>query len=385
MLNKNSKHSRHNHRRRNGSASTRVRAPGQELGHDAAAWRAVKTAAGAAGAALACAFIARKEWLPPKLITGVVSVVGAVFAVGGRSETLRAVGAGAMSAAGTQLGLMLLDERSRAAQLRAAVATKPSNADRIPPDALEPAFARARARLRWAPLGAAPLGDRRNAAESPPGATGETMQIPRIAETDVIPFVTTAADSATVDIRDTWGTQSTQDSHGAQPSHMVEVSRAAEAAHEIQSTHQAEVTHDAQAPYDAQAPQSSPSGLRSPSPLTDKPNSLDNLIGSIRTATVPGASAEVRGIGATACRAILTALETQVGQPLTAAPARATSPTVSLSGMLSHLASMPREQLIELLTNRLRGALPLGAPTRLVAGPRYHTIPIPQVHAQVSG
>ncbi len=372
MSNKNPKHPRHDRRRRNASASTRARAPIREHGHDAA-WRAVKTAAGAAGAALACAFIARKEWLPPKLITGVVSVVGAVFAVGGRSDTLRAVGAGAMSAAGTQLGLMLLDDRHRSGRL--AVPTKPSNVDRLPSDALASAFARERERLKWAPLGAAPLGDRRNAAESPPGAMSEAMQSVRTAEGDVFPFAAAASDRVAV----------------------------AEVAHDSPATH-ATVTHDLGARDDTQALQSSlgppsgPSGPRDPctsSPpstpdLASKPHHVDDLVASICIAVAPGASAETRGTGAAACRAILSSLETQVGPPLAAAPLAAaplavTSPTSPLSGMLSHLASMPREQLIELLINRLREALPLSAPTRLAAGPRYHTIPIPQVHPQVSG
>ena len=130
---------------------------------------------------------------------------------------------------------------------------------------------------------------------------------------------------------------------------------------------------------DAQAAQSTPATPSSPD-LADKARPLDDLIASIRAAVVPGVSTEARAVGAAACRAILTALETQVGQPLaaaTAAPTSPTSPTSPLAGMLSHLAAMPREQLIEFLLSRLRSALPPGAPTQLTAGPRFHIVTLP--------
>jgi hypothetical protein len=126
-----------------------------QLGDDSPTWSAVKTAGGALGAAIACAFIARQDWLPPKAITGAVSAVGAALAVGGHSDTLRAVGNGAMSAAGGQFGLLIIDDHYQTKQAPQQVAStgpvkKPANADSLPPGALESAYERARARLAMA-------------------------------------------------------------------------------------------------------------------------------------------------------------------------------------------------------------------------------------------
>lgn len=414
MSKKNPNHPRHNRHHRNVSAPTRARDPGREFGHDTAGWHAIKTAAGAAGAALACAFVARKDWLPPKLITGVVSVLGAVFAVGGRSDTLRAVGAGAMSAAGAQLGLMLLDDHYQATRRPVTMATKPFIADRLPPGALEFAFARTRARLGAALSGAAPPSDRRNAAEPPLGATAEAMHIPRTAKADVLDLAT-AAPRYVMDTRvfppalevfqDTQAprdpdvmhdasahrdTQTIQDTRGAQSPRDAEVTHGALAA-------QATVTHDVGAPdatqaaHGVHATQSAPtkpdiSGAPAPA---NKPQPVDDLIASICAAVERGASAEVRDTGAAACRAILTVLEAQVGQPLAAAspvgqplaaaPTTAPSSPSPLASLLSQLAAMPREQLIDFFSSRVRGALAAARPTQFAPSPRYHFVPISQV------
>ena len=136
-------------------SATAPRASGPQLGDDSPAWSAVKTAGGALGAAIACAFIARQDWLPPKAITAGVSAVGAALAVGGHSDTLRAVGNGAMSAAGGQFGLLVIDDHYQTKQAPQQVAStapvkKLANADSLPPGALESAYERARARLAMA-------------------------------------------------------------------------------------------------------------------------------------------------------------------------------------------------------------------------------------------
>lgn len=132
----------------------------------------LKTAGGAAGAALACAYIARENWIPPVFVTGLVTAVGTTMAVLGKNDTLRNVGAGVMSAAGAQLGLMLIDnhydsletqkrithaqaEKAHAEKALAEKALADKNkatrsAEALPPGALEAAYERARTRLAMA-------------------------------------------------------------------------------------------------------------------------------------------------------------------------------------------------------------------------------------------
>jgi len=104
------------------------------------------TAAGAAGTALLGSFLARQGWAP-KTIAGALTAVGAGLAWKGDGSTIKSVGAGTMSAAGSQLALMLIDDRENKPPTVAAGAKKPSNTDELPPGALESAFERARERL----------------------------------------------------------------------------------------------------------------------------------------------------------------------------------------------------------------------------------------------
>ena len=105
------------------------------------------TAAGAAGTALLGSFLARQGWAP-KTIAGALTAVGAGLAWKGDGATTKSIGAGTMSAAGSQLALMMIDDRSKPAPAQtAAVVKKPANADDLPPGALESAFERARERL----------------------------------------------------------------------------------------------------------------------------------------------------------------------------------------------------------------------------------------------
>jgi hypothetical protein len=104
------------------------------------------TATGAAGTALAGAFLAHEGW-SPKTIATALGAVGAGLAWKGDEAGIRSVGAGAMSAAGAQLALMIIDERDRKAAPPAAAPKRQADADSLPPGALEAALARAQARL----------------------------------------------------------------------------------------------------------------------------------------------------------------------------------------------------------------------------------------------
>jgi hypothetical protein len=110
-----------------------------------------------------------------------------------------------------------------------------------------------------------------------------------------------------------------------------------------------------------------------------------SLIASIRVAVTRGASADLRAAGASACRAILTVLEARPGQPLVALPPPqvvSTSPTSPIAalfsqpGVLSRLAAMSREELLNLV-KQVTGAMPAGPQTPTTAAPRFHLIQIP--------
>ena len=108
------------------------------------------TAAGAATTSLAGSFLAHEGWAP-KTIATALAAVGAGLAWKGDAPTVRSIGAGVMSAAGSQLALMMMDERdhkaSAATAQAAPVAKKPANAGELPPGSLENAFERAKTRL----------------------------------------------------------------------------------------------------------------------------------------------------------------------------------------------------------------------------------------------
>ncbi len=111
--------------------------------------RLAYTAGGAAGTALAGSFLAHEGWAP-KTIATALAAVGAGLAWKGDAPTIRSVGAGVMSAAGSQLALMVIDERDKKSGAAAAtqLAKKPANAaNALPAGSLESALERAQARL----------------------------------------------------------------------------------------------------------------------------------------------------------------------------------------------------------------------------------------------
>jgi hypothetical protein len=118
------------------------------------------TAAGAAGTSLVGSFLSHEGWAP-KTIATALAAVGAGLAWKGDAPNIRSIGAGAMSAAGSQLALMLIDDRdnksgsSKQPPLQQTAPAQPTQAAQasqrqageLPAGALENAFERAKARL----------------------------------------------------------------------------------------------------------------------------------------------------------------------------------------------------------------------------------------------
>jgi len=107
------------------------------------------TAAGAATTSLAGSFLVHEGWAP-KTIATALAAVGAGLAWKGDAPTIRSIGAGVMSAAGSQLALMMMGDRDHKASATAQatpVAKKQANAGELPPGSLENAFERAKTRL----------------------------------------------------------------------------------------------------------------------------------------------------------------------------------------------------------------------------------------------
>ncbi len=112
--------------------------------------RMAYTAGGAGGVALAGAFLAH-EGVSPKTIATALGVTGAALAWKAGDPAMRSVGAGAMSAAGAQLALLMIEDHDRKAKddgTKTADGSAPKRQSaKLPPGALENALARAQARL----------------------------------------------------------------------------------------------------------------------------------------------------------------------------------------------------------------------------------------------
>ena len=105
--------------------------------------RLLYTAGGAAGTALVGSFLAREGWAP-KTIAGLLTAAGGVASWTSEDPMVQNLGAGAMSAAGSQLALLMLDGRDAKDP-----PPKPRQADlnELGPGSLESAFERARSQL----------------------------------------------------------------------------------------------------------------------------------------------------------------------------------------------------------------------------------------------
>jgi hypothetical protein len=124
---------------------------------DTPGWGALKAVGGALATTVAGAYLAQQDLLPPKVMTGVISGLGALLALEG-PDRFKSLGLGVMSAAGGQLGFMLIDDQlikhSEDKDKKEPAANKPSapapakrQAGDIPADALARAYERARLRM----------------------------------------------------------------------------------------------------------------------------------------------------------------------------------------------------------------------------------------------
>ncbi len=103
---------------------------------------------------------------------------------------------------------------------------------------------------------------------------------------------------------------------------------------------------------------------------------MNHLLESIRTATAPDATSDMRQAGVTACRTILAALEASAGQAMTASPPVDTSQIANLVGMLR---GVPADQLLDLAISKLRAALPTGVEVPRIEPLKFRIIPLPHM------
>jgi len=158
---------------------------------------------------------------------------------------------------------------------------------------------------------------------------------------------------------------------------------------DTQETQETQAAQQVDAPQESHATQANPAEP-TPAEQDDVAPPLAALLTSIRAAVTRSAPAEARATGATACRSILTVLEAKPGQPLTSAPqtaASSASPIAALFSqpdLLSKLAAMSREQLLDLL-KQATGAMSPRTYAPATGAPRFHLIQVPQTRRPGGG
>ena len=120
--------------------------PHPAMPEDTTTRRLMYTAGGAAGTALVGSFLAREGWAP-KTIAGLLTAAGGVAAWTSADPMVQNLGAGAMSAAGSQLALLMLDGRDGHDSKDAPGKARQADANDLPHGALQAAFERARSQL----------------------------------------------------------------------------------------------------------------------------------------------------------------------------------------------------------------------------------------------
>ena len=160
---------------------------------------------------------------------------------------------------------------------------------------------------------------------------------------------------------------------------------------ETQETQAAQPVDAPQETHETQANAVEPTPTEpTPAPPDDVATPVAALITSIRAAVTRSASAEARAAGASACRSILTVLDAKPGQLLAGTPQPPAPPASSIAallsepGLLSKLAAMSREQLLDLL-KQVTGSIPPRPTTPAAAAPRFHLIQLPQTRRPGGG
>jgi hypothetical protein len=100
---------------------------------------------------------------------------------------------------------------------------------------------------------------------------------------------------------------------------------------------------------------------------------IEPILTAIRNAVAPDATSEARATGATACRAILAALESTAGQPM----ATATINPTAVASAVAMMRNVAPDQLLDLAIAKLRAALPAGTSVPSVSPLKFHIVPVP--------
>lgn len=85
---------------------------------------------------------------------------------------------------------------------------------------------------------------------------------------------------------------------------------------------------------------------------------MDQLLETIRAATVPDASDDAKAAGANACRMLLAALETTQGEPMPSPVPVVQSTTPDIGAIVAGLKGVPVDQLLDLAIAKLRTMVP---------------------------
>jgi hypothetical protein len=103
---------------------------------------------------------------------------------------------------------------------------------------------------------------------------------------------------------------------------------------------------------------------------------MDNLIEAIRAAIIEGATEDARKAGASACRAILAALEARPGEPLVP-PVPTSTSSAEIIALVSTLRGVPTDQLLDLAIAKLRTLVPTDQ-TPTVRSIKIPIVPMPR-------